>query len=307
MFARLPQRAGFTLVELLVVIAVIGILIALLLPAVQAAREAGRRVQCQNNLKQIGIALHNYHDSNRVFPPQRVGSGRHTWVPIILPFIEGATLKEQYNFDVPWNHPANQPAITQSLSFLWCPSTPGVAARLDTIRPGIEAATTDYAPVTGVASIIIRTGLAETASLEGVMRRNTGVRMADVIDGTSNTLVITEDAGRPRFYIRKGLGPARNFPGGGNLPVIGGRVYGAGWADPSHAIPVHSFTRDGLRVPGPCPLNCTNNNEAFSFHPGGVDALFVDGGVRLLHETIELQTYVSLVTRAGYEPAHYDF
>ena len=70
---------------------------------------------------------------------------------------------------------------------------------------------------------------------------------------------------------------------------------------------MHSFTRDGLRVPGPCPVNCTNNNEAFSFHPGSINVLFVDGGVRLLAESITLQTYASLITRAGYEPVHYDF
>jgi len=257
-------------------------------------------------LKQIGIALHSYHDAYRVLPPQNIRR-QHTWVPILLPFIERANLQDTYRWDVSWNAPANQAAITQRLEFLWCPSTPGRSHRLDTILPGIEAATTDYAAVTGIASILIRTGLVQTASTEGVLRPNRATRLADVLDGTSTTLVIAEDAGRPVFWTRTGYGPVNNHPGGGNLPVINGRVFGAGWADPRNAIPIHGFTYDGLRVPGPCPLNCTNNNEAFSFHPGGLEVLFVDGGVRFLSEQIKIQTYASMVTRAGYEVVDHKF
>lgn len=305
--ARRRPTAAFTLVELLVVIAIIGILVALLLPAVQAAREAARRIQCQNNFKQLGVALHTYHDTFKVLPPTRTSRPSHTWAPFLLPFIEQSNLQDIYQWQVPWNHPLNQPAITTHLHFLWCPSTPGGRNRLDTLGHGIQAATTDYAPVTGVAGITVQVGLVSQTDLKGVLRPNYGSRLAEVSDGTSNTLVMTEDAGRPNFWTSRGQGPLNSFPGGGNLPVINGRVYGAGWADTSNGIPLHSFTNDGLKVPGPCGINCTNNNEAFSFHPGGINVLFVDGGVRHLAETIELATYAALINRAGGEFVEYDF
>ena len=84
--------------------------------------------------------------------------------------------------------------------------------------------------------------------------------------------------------------------------VIGRRLRGAGWADPAIAIPLHRFAHDGLSCPGPCGINCTNNNEAFSFHPGGVSAAFADGGVRFLSENLRIETYAALITRAGNEP-----
>ncbi|MBP88133.1 MAG: hypothetical protein CMJ64_15675 [Planctomycetaceae bacterium] len=189
------RKRAFTLVELLVVIAIIGILVALLLPAVQAAR----RIQCQNNLKQIGIALHTYHDALKVLPPTRTSRPRHTWAPFLFPFIEQSNLEDTYQWNVHWSHPLNQPAVTTHLPFLWCPSTPGGRNRLDTIGGGMQAATTDYAPVTGVAGITVQAGLISPTDLQGVLRPNRGVRLAEVRDGTSNTLVMTEDAAARLF------------------------------------------------------------------------------------------------------------
>jgi prepilin-type processing-associated H-X9-DG protein len=126
--------------------------------------------------------------------------------------------------------------------------------------------------------------------------------MSDILDGTSNTLVFVEDAARPAFYIASGLGPPNNNPGAGNLAVINGRVLGAGWADYVNSIPLHSSQPDGLTMPGPCGINCTNNNEAFGFHPGGVNAVFCDGSVRLVNEGVGLAVYAALITKAGREP-----
>ena len=106
-----------------------------------------------------------------------------------------------------------------------------------------------------------------------------------------------EDAGRPNFYVKTGKGPNSNTPGGGNFPVINGRVRGSGWADPANSVPLHTFTRDGLSVPGPCPINCTNTNEAFSFHTGGMNAGFADGRVRFVSENIDIKVYAALITR----------
>ena len=297
------RSSGFTLVELLVVIAIIGILMALLLPAVQAAREAARRISCQNNLKQLGLALQSYHDALKTFPPASVNAPRrHNWVPLLLPYVEQGNLFDEYRFDVNWDDPANQPAVNAHLNVLRCASAPGGRKRIDTVRPAVTMATSDYAPPTGVAAIQIQVGFVPpTADRRGAMTVGGSVRMADVRDGTSQTLVFTEDAGRPQFWTSRGRGPENNTPGGGNLPVTNGRVRGAGWADPSNSIPLHGFTYDGLLAPGPCPINCTNNNEAFGFHPGGVNAAFADGGVRFVSETISIATYAALITRAGGE------
>ena len=296
------RARAFTLVELLVVIAIIGILVALLLPAVQAVREAARRISCQNNLKQIGLALHNYHDTHRGLPPARLANPwQHTWAPILLPFVEHENLHDIYQWTAHWNQPAKQPAVATSLAVLVCPSTPD-RDRRDTVAAGIETAPTDYAPVSGVAPIVRTAGLIPpTADLSGVIVAGRSTRLADIRDGTSHTLMFAEDAGRPHFWTSKGRGPENNFPGAGNLAVTGGRVAGAGWADTSNGIPLHSFTYDGLHAPGPCALNCTNNNEAFSFHPAGVSAVFADGGVRMLAQEIGVPVYAALITKMGGE------
>ncbi len=299
-----PSRStGFTLVELLVVIAIIGILVALLLPAVQAAREAARRISCRNNLKQIGLALHSYHDTFRVFSPGVTTSPKlHAWTPYVFPYAEQENLYQQYRWDVNWNDAANQVAVNTHVAALHCASTPGGDKRLDTVSTSITTSASDYAPVTRVANILATAGIVPPMSdCWGVLSRGEAVRMADVRDGTSNTLMITEDAGRPDFWTSQGRGPDNNSPGGGNLGVVDGRVKGAGWADTRNVIPLHGFSHDGLVAPGPCPINCTNNNEAFGFHPGGVNAAFADGGVRFLSETISIETYAALITKANGE------
>ena len=128
--SRTP-RPGFTLIELLVVIAIIAILVALLLPAVQQAREAARRTQCKNNLKQIGIALHSYHDVYKTFPPAYIpdedGKPMHSWRVLILPFIEQQALYEQYDFNEPWDGPNNSQLANVVISVYQCPSSPNPA------------------------------------------------------------------------------------------------------------------------------------------------------------------------------------
>ncbi|MEM7314369.1 MAG: DUF1559 domain-containing protein [Planctomycetota bacterium] len=290
------QRLAMTLVELLVVIAIIGILVALLLPAVQMARESSRRVACANNVRQLGIATLNFHDSKGEFPRSMVFFPSHGWAPDLLPFIEEQSLHDIYDFDAMWNSPSNHRAIGTSIPTLLCPSSP---VEPYDIQPGFVAAATDYSPASHVSPGLMAARLIDRIkNLRGVVdNRRTTLRQ--VKDGTTKTILFAEDAGRPEFFVAGQKGPEFNQPGGGNLPVEAGRVRGAGWASPANEIPLHGFTADGLRSPGPCAINCTNNNEAYSFHPGGVSGVFADGHYEFLSEETEIRVYSAMITRAG--------
>ena len=202
-------RRGFTLVELLVVIAIIGILIALLLPAVQAAREAARRSQCANNMKQIGLALHNYHDSHKSFPPRAVfgdgGTGppenayHHTWLTAILPFIEQQTLYDSTDMSLPaWGGPTPpQPIVGTLVDALMCPSDSTAPGAVGPISRNI--AWTNYAGATAwdwwrrsyrvIGPPWVSQG--NTRS-DGVFMADNTTLLRDITDGTSNTLVVAE-------------------------------------------------------------------------------------------------------------------
>ena len=296
-------RRAFTLVELLVVIAVIGILIALLLPAVQAAREAARRVSCQNNLRQVGLALHTYHDQFGLLPPRRIVRPLHSWLTLILPQVEQGNVHGVYQFGVAWNDVQNQPAITTPLKVLICPSAPGGSERIDQVTASVRAAVTDYAAATAMVAIAYNAnGLTPPADLRGILAGDTGTSLAEITDGLSNTVMVIEDAGRPNYWVRgPRRGPDNNNVGCGNANVAGGRVTGSGWADPASDLPVHSFAYTGLSCPGPCVINCTNNNEPFAFHISGLNAIYGDGSVRFVAQTVGMRELAPQITRAGGE------
>lgn len=299
---RPGRYRGFTLIELLVVIAIIAILIALLLPAVQSAREAARRTQCKSNMHQLAIAFHNYHDVHSMFPFSSTRRRpRHNWGAFILPHIEQSNVWRIYDFDKHWFDPVNEEAIKTQIPVFKCPSVPGRGSKLDRVRTGILAAPSDYSPPTRLTPIFIESANLQFRSPEGALMPGECVPISEILDGTSQTILLMECAGRPDHWIRGKRGPDESSPGHGNFPVIGGRVRGAGWADHVNSIPLHSFTRDGLRVPGPSLINATNNNEPFSFHPGGVNTAFCDGSVRFVEESIDPTVLAALVTRMGGE------
>jgi prepilin-type N-terminal cleavage/methylation domain-containing protein len=302
------RRRGFTLVELLVVIAIIGVLVALLLPAVQMARESARRTQCSNNLKQIGIGLHSFHESYGSLPPGAVTSstgiaGRrlniagnkiHGWAVFIYPYIEQKNLADQYKWDQNWYDAANKPVREQNVATLICPSSP-TPRRLDSSSTsGVtwSAAASDY----GINNGVNNTGLNPLGLIDrktnlkpqGVMRVDEMQKFSEIGDGLSNTFWICEDAGRPTIYRAR----SQRFSG---------RFSGASAVDRDNEFILHGFNAAGTSNPGPCPLNCTNDNEVYSFHPGGAMVNMGDGSVRFLSNTTALRIVAALITRDGKE------
>lgn len=290
--------AGFTLVELLAVVAIIGILIAMLLPAVQSARESARRTQCSNNVKQVGLAVQGHVTSDGRLPA--ASDTFRSLLTGLLPFVEQKALWDRYAAEKSWDDDANQEVIKESIAVYRCPSVPDPVG-LDQLGAGRVAAVADYTSPTEVSPELVAAGIVKNrVKLNGALRPQP-VPISTVFDGASHTIVIVEDAGRPTFWAGRRRGPESLFPGCGNFAVSGGRVRGAGWADPNQVIPLHGFSTDGLTCPGTCAINCTNNNEAYGFHPGGVVTGFLDGHVRFLNDTIDIETYVSLITSQGRE------
>jgi prepilin-type N-terminal cleavage/methylation domain-containing protein/prepilin-type processing-associated H-X9-DG protein len=290
------SRRGFTLIELLVVIAIIGVLIALLLPAVQKVREAANRMSCSNNLKQMGLALHNYHDPNGCFPPGQTDNHprKHIWTPWILPYIEQDNLLRGYHFDVHFYYPENQDVIKQTIKIMLCPSAPvRLHVTYDDRPVGFvwETALSDYGALGNVDEMLAPDIIPGPIPPKpnGAWGVDMSFRLADFTDGTSTTIMVTELAGRPTHYIR-----------GPQAAADGAHVYGAGWADWDNGFQLHGTTPEGVS-PGPCTVNCNNNKGIFSFHAGGANVLYADGSVRFMRETINIATLAALVTRAGGE------
>ena len=309
-----PARHAFTLIELLVVIAIIAVLIGLLLPAVQKVREAAARMSCSNNLKQLGLALHNHESTYGYFPSSIRPAGstalaRVSWLIPTLAYIEQDNLRKNYDATQTWGAAANLPITAQKIKILQCPSAPN-ADRKDgdpQTQTWNTIAVSDYAASTGVAPAASSTGAFQPGILE--KNRNSGNRIAEVGDGLSNTIAVTESAGRPQIYQ---LGKPYLTP-----PGLGTQINGGGWARPASDLDFYSSTADGTAFPGPCAVNCTNgfvfsaypdakfgtegSSSPYSFHSGGVNTLLGDGSVRFVRASVTAQTFAALVTRNGGE------
>jgi prepilin-type N-terminal cleavage/methylation domain-containing protein/prepilin-type processing-associated H-X9-DG protein len=294
------SRHAFTLIELLVVIAIIAILLGLLLPAVQKVREAAARLQCQNNLKQIGLACHDYHDSNQCLPPGYVAAVPYVdgatdtapgwgWAAYILPYVEQDNLYRQLNFSQPVQ---NSPGIQTVVKTYLCASDqppPAAFAVSDAFgAPLAAAAPSSYAATVGqdASDVADPTG-------DGIFYRNSRTRLTDITDGTSQTVMVGDRAWSQTQGIWAGA-----VPGG--------------------------VTRPGPRnvwktatAPAPCLVLAHNNwvnittdadgglDDFSSSHPGGVNLLFADGSVHFVRSITGdgpgRRAFWALGTRAGGE------
>jgi prepilin-type N-terminal cleavage/methylation domain-containing protein len=294
------SRAGFTLIELLVVIALVATLIALLLPAVQQARESARQTECRNHLKQFGLALHDYHNVHRTFPPSStsdveqggwIGNPQarhlHSWCEFVLPQLDQATLFNQVDFRVSSFHPNNQPVATTKLPVFRCPSFNGPvrSGQRNYTRFG-DFALSNYVAMGSTSVGVIYGGNSGLFAPDGCLYPLSSTAMRSITDGLSNTILLVET--REEEYAA--------WTDGGVMAVVALRY------DDGNS-PTYAGTELALNH---TPYFDYDNPHVLwgpsSRHAGGAFHLFGDGSVHFVSQHVARAVYAGLTTRAGMEP-----
>ena len=294
------------------VIAIIAILIGLLVPAVQKVRAAAAKIQCSNNLHQLGLALHNYHDTYNGFPMAPYNPSfswmssypytkPHGWTVEVLPFLEEDNVQKGYDFNTAWSAAGNASIITSVIPSFVCPAAPGGT------NPGARGIPNNRGPLDYIPFFEVHPSNTYVSPMppadqtgQGILGRGVHRRIAEVTDGTSNTLLLVEDAGRNQHWVNGRLYAATLAPpfdegGAWANCCLGGSVdYFYGWN-----LATNTYF-------GPCAVNCTNAGEIYSFHPGGANVLMGDASVRFLGQGTDIMVVVALLTRNGGEVASLD-
>ena len=332
---RQRRSLGFTLVEMLVVVAIIGVLAAMVLPAVQSTREAARRANCQNNLRQLGLAFQQHHDSFRGFPalvtdrniavdPADTAVNVSTTLPArgwaidILAFLEQEPIRKAYNLSADFddasttvNGSTNVAVIQNVLKIYQCPSSPATNRTVtlynsaeDSASLGVTGGATDYFPHRIIGPIAVTVDSTTTTYGNGTpaLQANKQRSTAAMLDGTSQTILLSEVAMRPTLYIN-GLKQSS----GTTVTSVDAPAWAQWGGFPMTNL--YGYSADGTTVlttatsttTGGCGVNCNNNAGIYAFHPGGANALFVDGSVHFLSKSTSPTVIVSLATRDGSE------
>lgn len=311
MFKYLKNKArkAFTLIELLVVIAIIGVLVGLLLPAVQSVREAARRASCANNLKQQGLAFHNYMSANRAFPSSRPNDENMSWCASLLQYFEEGNIASSYDQSVKWDTVANVTAGQTNIPLFNCPSADTDRIAADNTAPvnviGKVMGPSDYIVFHRVRrGFYLANGLPDPGGdLTGSLNKDGPTKEQEFVDGFSKTILVVESANRPNHW-KKVSGELRST--GTLLP----RPEGYGWSDPDGGAGSMDGTSstDGTinnkttgSPNGTCIMSCNNDSEPLSLHPGGIETLYADGAVSFVTEDISASIWAASLTRKGHD------